>query len=309
MARHTITPTRETLHGPLSSERPPILEIDPGDTVRFSTLDAGWYLAPPTGDRATEQVFPQREEGHALCGPVAIRGAQPGMTLEVEIGELVPGAWGWTRTGGVDTPVSRRLGVAEKRTLLVWDLDLERMVGRNQHGYEIALRPFMGWLGLTPAEPGPHPTPPPRVTGGNIDCKELIPGSRLFLPIAVPGGLFSTGDGHAAQADGEVAGTGIECPIERVDLTFRLHEDLPLTTPQADTPAGWITFGFNDDLYEASLIALEAMLDLMQARYEMSRGEALAMASVAIDLRVTQIVNHIPGVHALLPRDALRRIG
>src|SRR5258708_28174351 len=101
----------------------------------------------------------------------------------------------------------------------------------------------MGVRGMPPADPAQHTTQPPRVTGGNLDCKELVAGSTLYLPIAVPGGLFSVGDGHAAQGDGEVCVTAIECPMERVELTFELEPDLHLTTPRAHTPACWITFG------------------------------------------------------------------
>ena len=146
---------------------------------------------------------------------------------------------------------------------------------------------------------------PPHVTGGNIDCKELVAGSTLYLPIAVPGGLFSVGDGHAVQGDGEVCVTAIECPMERVDLTFELEPGLQLATPRAHTPAGWITFGFHEDLDEAMLIALEAMLDLMGELHGLSRQEAFGLASLVVDLRITQVVNQVRGVHALLPHGAI----
>ena len=147
---------------------------------------------------------------------------------------------------------------------------------------------------------------PPRRTGGNIDLKELITGTTLWLPIAVPGGLFSTGDGHAAQGDGEVGETAIECPIEQCDLTFVLRPDLSLATPRAETAAAWITLGFDEDLHEAMIRALDAMIELMGELYGMTRGEALAMASVVVDLRVTQVVNGVLGVHAVLAKDAIR---
>lgn len=131
-------------------------------------------------------------------------------------------------------------------------------------------------------------------------------GSRLYLPVQVPGALFSVGDGHALQGDGEVSGTAIECPMERVALTFRLHPDLHLTTPRAETPAGQITFGFHEDLNEATLLALEAMLALLEEQYGVSRHEALALASLVVDLRVTQMVNGVSGVHAVLPPGAIK---
>jgi len=159
---------------------------------------------------------------------------------------------------------------------------------------------------MPPAEPGVHQTAPPRPTGGNIDCKELVAGTSLFLPVAVAGGRFSTGDGHGAQGDGEASVTAIECPIERCDLTFILHPALTISTPRARTSEGWLTLGFHEDLNEAMFLALDAMLDLMGEQYGMSRSEALAMASVVVDLRVTQVVNGVKGVHAVLPHGAIR---
>ena len=309
MAIYTIEPERRTLHGRFSREFEPALTIDPGDTVHFRTLDAGWGLEPPTASGAPRRKFEPRlegrDDGHALCGPIAIRGAQPGMTLEVQINEVRPGAWGWTSAGGWDSEVNRRLGVVDHETRLMWTLDADAVIGRNQYGHTIALRPFMGVMGMPPDEPGLHPSWPPRVNGGNIDCKELVAGSTLYLPIPVPGALFSVGDGHAAQADGEACSTGIECPMERVDLTFRLRDDLRLTAPRANAPAGSITFGFHEDLNEATLIALEAMLALLGEQHGLKRLDALAMASLVVDLRITQIVNGVRGVHALLPHGAI----
>ena len=309
MTLYNIEPEQRTLHGSFSREFPPVLTIDSGDTVHFRTLDVGWGLEPHLGRTLPQKTFtpriPGRDDGHALCGPLAIRGAQPGMTLEIRIGEIRPGPWGWTSAGGQPAEINRQLGI-ETGTLLTWTLDAEKMVGRNQFGQAIPLRPFMGILGMPPDEPGIHSTIPPRASGGNIDCKELVSGSTLYLPIAVPGALFSTGDGHAAQGDGEVSGTAIECPIEKAELTFFLHEDMRLTTPRAHTPAGWLTLGFHEQLHEATIIALNAMLDLMCEQYKISRPQAFALASVVVNLRITQIVNgSIMGVHALLPDGAI----
>jgi len=164
----------------------------------------------------------------------------------------------------------------------------------------------MGVMGMPPDEPGLLATFPPRFCGGNIDCNELVAGSTLYLSIAIPGALFSTGDGHALQGDGEVSGVAIECPMERVELTFYLRDDIQLTTPRANTPVGWITLGFHEDLHEATLIALNAMLDLMGEQYQLSRPRALALASLLVDLRVTQIVNSVLGVHAVLPHGVIK---
>lgn len=310
MTTYSIEPEQGTLHGSFSREFPPVLTIDSGDTVRFRTLDVGWGLEPRVALVKSRRTFEPRvrgrDDGHALCGPVAIRDAQPGMTLEIRINEIRPGSWGWTSAGGRPTGYNRKLGVDREGTLLVWTLDADAMIGYNQHGHTISLRPFMGILGMPPDEPGLHSTIPPRLCGGNIDCKELVAGSTLYLPVAVAGGLFSTGDGHAAQGDGEVSGTGIECPMERVDLTFFLRDDLHLATPRANTPAGWLTLGFHDDLHEATFIALNAMLDFLCQQYSLKRPEALALASSTIDLRITQIVNSVYGVHAVLAHGAIR---
>jgi acetamidase/formamidase len=159
---------------------------------------------------------------------------------------------------------------------------------------------------MPPDEAGMHDTRPPRFCGGNMDCKELVKGSTLYLPVPVSGALFSVGDGHAVQADGEVCGVAMECPMELVDLTFRLRDDLHLATPRANTPSGWITLGFHEDLNEASVIALVAMLDLLGEHYGLQRPEALALASLVVDFRITQFVNGVRGVHALLPHGAIR---
>jgi acetamidase/formamidase len=159
---------------------------------------------------------------------------------------------------------------------------------------------------MPPAESGIHSTGPPRACGGNIDCKELVAGTTLFLPISVDGALVSAGDGHAAQGDGEVSQLAIEAPVDRARLTLVLRDDLPLTMPIAWTPEAWLTFGFDDDLDEAAAIAIDAMLELMGRELGLERREALAYASVLVDLRVTQMVNGARGVHARLAHGALR---
>ncbi len=310
VATHTLEPVEGVLHGSFSRDFQPVLTIDSGDQVVFRTLDVGWNLVPLNEDPSTHRKFEPRVEGrdsgHAICGPVAIRGAQPGMTLEIDIIDIQPGTWGWTRAGGFPSPLNKRLGIHEGGQTLVWTIDREAGTARNQLGVEVSTAPFMGVMGMPPAEPGIHSTVPPRVTGGNIDCKELLPGSKLFLPVAVEGGLFSTGDGHAAQGDGEVSGTGIECPIDRVELRFTLREDVKLKTPRANTEAGWITFGFDEDLDEAMAQALDAMLDLMGEQFGLSRADAIGVASAAVDLHITQVVNRTLGVHAILPHGAVR---
>lgn len=313
MALYEIRPERQTLHGHFSRDLPPHLTVQPGDTVRFRTLEAGWSLAPRrTDDRSEERTLfeprsPELDSGHALCGPVFVEGAEPGMTLEVRIDALLPDTWGYVYAGGWATPLNDRLGVSSTGVTHHWALDTGAGTARNQHGFSVPMRPFLGVMGMPDAVPGVQSTTPPRRTGGNLDCKELVAGSSLFLPIAVRGGLFSAGDGHAAQGDGESSGLAIECPMARADLTFLLHPALALKTPRAETPAGKLTLGFGATLDEAMANALEAMLGWMGELYGLSRPDALALASVAVDLRVTQVVNGIQGVHALLPAGALRK--
>ena len=310
MALHILEPERRTLHGHFSNALPAALTVESGDTVRFSTLDAGWGLEPFADLRARqfEPRIPGLDDGHALSGPVEIRGARPGMVLQIEIGTLIPGSWGFNTAGGPRAgSLNTYLGVAEgERKWLDWTLDSETMIGRSSTGHSVALSPFLGVMGMPPSEAGVHQTAPPRNCGGNIDCKELVQGTTLYLPIPVAGAYFSTGDGHAAQGDGEVGGTAIECPMVQADLTFHLRDDLRLTTPRAKTATAWLTFGFHRDLNEATRLALADMLTLMSQLLQIDRKDALALASVVVDLRVTQIVNGVCGVHAVLPHGAVR---
>jgi acetamidase/formamidase len=305
-----VEPDADTLHGYFSCERAPVVTVDPGDSVRFRTLDSGWSVGPFTGGSYQDRPrMPAHQPGfgHALVGPVAVRGARPGLVLTVRIDAVVPATWGTCVAGGRATAFNERYGIADGDIAVhTWELDTTTMTGRNQHGHTVTLRPFMGVMGMPPAEPGQHSTVPPRVHGGNLDCKELVAGSTLYLPIPVDGALFSVGDGHAAQGDGEVSGLAIECPMERVELTFDLRDDLTLSGPQAHTPAGWLTMGLGATLDDAAYQALDAMFGLLGRLHGVSRRDAVALASVAVDLRVTQIVNQVVGVHAVLPPGAIR---
>jgi acetamidase/formamidase len=197
---------------------------------------------------------------------------------------------------GIDAPPS---------VALRWALDPDTGRGRDASGRTVELRPFLGIMGMPPDAPGRHPTTPPRACGGNIDCKELVAGSTLYLPIPVDGALFSAGDGHALQGDGEVAGPALECPMEAAELEFHLRPDLDLARPRAHTPRGWVTFGFHETLDEAVALALADMVELLDERLGCGRREALALASLVVDLHVTQIVNGVRGVHALVSDPAL----
>ena len=218
-----------------------------------------------------------------------MRGARAGQVLTVRIDEVTPGPWGVT-FGGPDHRID-------------WELadGIGRALGRS-----VRLAPFLGVLGMPPDEPGVHATRPPRRCGGNIDCKELVAGTTLFLPIPVDGALFSAGDGHAAQGDGEVSGTAIESPVEAT-FTLDVRDDLPLEWPLARIDGAWLSFGFDEHLGVAARIAVDGMLDLMERELGLARADALALASVVVDLRVTQVVNQSLGVHAVLRDDVLER--
>jgi acetamidase/formamidase len=284
---HELPLERRTLHGHFSRDLPPILAIDPGDAISFACPNAGWLLAPGEPFRSRDDEL---DAGHALVGPIEVRGARAGRTLVVHVDEVRPGTFG--ETFGQDARIE-------------WTLDADGGTGVDDRGASIRLAPFLGVIGMPPDEDGIHSTGPPQRCGGNIDCKELVAGTTLYLPISVDGAHLSAGDGHAAQADGEVSGTAVECFVERAQLTIELSE-LELRSPIARTHAAWIAFGFDADLDRAADEATATMLDLMERELGLERSYALALSSIAVDLRVTQIVNGVKGVHAVLADDAIR---
>lgn len=311
MAIFNVIPDRQSVHGSFSNESKEILSINSGDTVRFKTLDAGWGTSSSDGARfkPLKRIL-ETDWGHALCGPIKINESKKGMVLEVQINNIISGSYGFTSAGGYPNWQNEKLNLLDCKELrLDWKLNNETKTGTcriNERDFTVILRPFMGIMGMPPDETGITSTFPPRYCGGNMDCKELVSGSSLFLPIPVDGAMFSMGDGHAAQGDGEVSCHAIECSMELVDLTFFLIKDKSISMPRAKTPTGWITFGFHEDLNEATVQALDGMLNLMGELYGISRVEAMGLASAVIDLRITQIVNGVKGVHAFLPLGALR---
>ena len=288
---HELPLEQANLHGYFSRELEPVLTVDPGDSVRLSVPNAGWELE--SRERLASRS-PELDTGHALVGPIEVRGAREGQTLVVAIDAVEPGSWGVT--------------LSEPPHRIEWSLDGEVGRGRSSGngGFEVRLAPFLGVLGMPPAEAGVHSTIPPRRSGGNIDCKELVAGTTLYLPVPVDGALFSAGDGHAAQGDGEVSGTAIECPAS-ARLTLDVRDDLRLEWPVARIDGAWLTFGFDADLGLAARIAVDGMLDLLEREHGIDRPDALALCSVVVDLRVTQVVNDVLGVHAVLRDDALTR--
>jgi len=268
--------------GFFSRDYEPLVTVDPGEPVAFSALNAGWQWDPDVQEPEPDGA------GHALYGPIEVRGARAGCTLVVHIDEVTPRAWGVTFAPEVK---------------LMWSLEGDTWT--SERGSRVAAAPFLGVIGMPPPEPGEHSTGPPRKWGGNIDCKLLVEGTSIYLPIPVDGALLLAGDGHGAQGDGEVSGTAIECPVEQAQLIFELS-DVELRSPIARIDGAWVTFGFDEDLDAAAEQCMATMLDLMERELELGRNHALALASVVVDLAVTQIVNGAKGVHAVLRDDAIR---
>jgi acetamidase/formamidase len=208
----------------------------------------------------------------------------------VRIDELRPRPWGVTFGDG---------------EAFEWRIDTDAGTATSERGVTVSIQPFLGVIGMPADEGGVWRTAPPRRWGGNIDCKLLVAGSTLFLPISNDGALLSLGDGHAAQGDGEVSGTAIECPLEAAQVTIDVRDDLELRMPMARTAGAWLAFGFDEDLDVAAGLATETMLDLIERELGRDRKEALALASIAVDLAVTQVVNGTKGVHAILRDGAL----
>ncbi|MET0135025.1 MAG: acetamidase/formamidase family protein [Kibdelosporangium sp.] len=304
MARHTLQATRDTVVDVFDRDTPPVLTVDDGDSVVVGSLDASGYLQPMKTPGEPGPTMFQDRRGHCLTGPIAVRGAEPGMVLEVYFTSVEPGDWGWTIAGVKDNALTRRLGVADGPvSWLLWDIGAESAV--NDRGHTVEIAPFLGVVGVPPVQPGAHSTVPPRTgSGGNIDCRELVAGSTLYLPVTVPGAMLHLGDGHAAQGNGEVSGTAIECPMT-TDVTLSLLARAPVPGIHAETPEGRITFGFSEDLNAAMGDALDAMLTWMQSLFGLDRTTALALASPVVDLRITQVANETWGVHAVLPYDAV----
>ena len=324
MATFQIDADVHKVRGRYNIKHPPILTVDSGDVVRFKTADVTWGLSQHTvtvddtngisnrrylsvGARTTiEPRDLSAEGGPAMCGPVEIRGAEPGMVLAVHLNTIVPDSWGWTWTGPghLDSGRLPSLGLdTQTWGLMCWEIDAELQFATNRDGLQIPISPFMGTIGVAPGAPGDHDGWTPRRTGGNLDCKALVAGSTLFFPIEAHGARFYIGDGHARQGDGEISGAALECPMTCVEVRFELIETMEIDGPVAHTPEGWVTIGLDHDLDRAWRAAMLAMLTLIERHLGVSRVDALSIASVAVDLRLTQLVNGVRGVHAILSKD------
>jgi acetamidase/formamidase len=295
MVDHRIDAEEAALHRDWDSDRSPVLTVDPGETVAFDCLDAnGGDIGP---DTTPADLHERGSDGHPLTGPVAVRGAEPGDTLAVDIRDVDTADWGYTlyRPGEWD------LGLLPDEFpdpgLHYWDLD--DGVGHFVSGIEVPLAPFPGIVGVAPGSPGPHSTMPPRNVGGNLDIKHLTAGSTLYLPVEVSGALLSVGDAHAAQGDGEVCVSAIETPAEvtvRVRLAGRdverpqFETDGPFTPSGSDEPM-LATSGVDDDLFDASRLAVRDLIDRLHDDRGLSRGEAYILCSVAADLKINEVVD------------------
>jgi acetamidase/formamidase len=304
---HTLDDALENLHGYFSQKLPPRLTVDSGDTIVYKTCDAGWRENPP-GQPAGQSLRrrPEGHDGHALSGPVFVRGAMPGDTLQIDIGEIVPSDWGF----GVHRPgrakISGILGGEKDDVKEPWfrhfTFDRARNVYPVAPGIEVPAAPFMGIYAVAPADDGPVPTAFPGPHGANMDCKELGPGTTLYLPVFVPGALFSVGDGHGAQGDGELDGAAIETGMDRLVLRLTVRKDLPIERPCAETATHVMFLGFDEDLDEAARIATRDALRFLCRAYGLTWDEAYNLASLAVDLRVTQVVGGLKGIHAMVPK-------
>ena len=295
MTEHRLD--HDQIHQEWNNALAPRLTIDPGDVVVFETRDAANLFYSKTS--TSEDVLRRGPfKGHPLTGPVAVRGARPGDTLVVEILDVQPALdWGWTaiRPGRGLLPESD----FAKPFLQIWDLNDKRHA-RMGDRVAVPIAPFPGVLGVALDEPGSHSTMPPRRAGGNMDIKQLVAGATLWLPVLVDGALFSAGDAHAAQGDGEVCVTAVEM-MGRLTLRFGLQQNRRLAEPQLRTPAPpshatnrgphYATTAHGPDLFAASQQAVRYMIEHIVEAHGLSREQAYVVCSVAVDLKISEIVD------------------
>lgn len=321
-----LTPENSTI-GNFPAQKAPILTIKSGETVRIDTGGgAGWRnpavdpaqwlkqnnIPATVEDAAIKETlavwdrtvrYADIASGHLIVGPIAIEGAMPGDSIEVRILSVQPRIPYGTTGRGPGRGLKQLPEGQEKPPAKVTVFDLKRNVGLFGPGVEVPLGPFMGVMALLPPDAeGPNRrSGPPGVFAGNLDLKELTTGSTLYIPVFHPGGLFFTGDAHAAQGDGEITGTAIETANTAV-LTFILHKGKTLKAPRAETPTHYIAIGLDPDLDNAMQMAADETVDLLKDLQGMDMFSSLPLASMAIDYRITQIVDGTKGVHAMIPK-------
>jgi acetamidase/formamidase len=297
----------EPTHSRWNRAIPPRLAIAPGDTVHFECVDSSGAQVHP-GMTLPQYLAIDRNRIHALTGPVSVQGAEPGDVLEIEVLEVTHKGWGWTS-------VVEGLGFLKHRFdkpfLFLWEL--EAQFSHSLAPAVVPLRPFCGVMGVAPAEDGEFRTRPPGIFGGNMDVRELCTGATLYLPVQNPGALFSVGDAHAAQGDGEVCINGIECPVDAT-LRFHLHKQRPLSGPLVDSAprvkqdieAAWIVVESLPDAAVAARAATSRMIDLLVDRWGFDEVHAYVLCSVALHLKFSQVVNEpIYTVSAAMPKHIL----
>ena len=323
--QHQLKATPKTVAwGYYDASTPPVLRIKSGDTIEIQTLitpspsrleAAGVALVGDLVDRSDmkggrtgwgDVVLKLRDDGgHILTGPIYVEGAEPGDVLEVRIRTIklaIPYAYNAFSPGRgflpEDFPYAR---------IKIIPLDEKRMVGRFSDGIEIPLRPFFGSMGVAPPDvSGRISSAPPWIHAGNLDNKELVAGTTLFIPVHARGALFLTGDGHAGQGNGEVDITAMETSLVG---TFQLivRKDMHLKWPRAETPSHFITMGIHEDLNEATKMALREMIDFLVKEKHLTRDDAYMLSSVAADLEITQLVDGNKGVHAMILKSIFKK--
>lgn len=295
--KHNHTIHQHQCHFGWSNANPPVIRIAPGESIEFNPADSsgGQITAQSTLEDLAKLDF---AKVNPVAGPVYVDGAEPGDAIKVTLLAFTPSGWGWT----ANIPGFGLLADQFKDPALhLWKYDPSTMTpAMYGPGGRVPLKPFCGTIGLAPAEPGQHSIVPPRRVGGNMDIRDLAAGTELYLPVEVKGGLFSVGDTHATQGDGEVCGTAIESPCA-VAARFDLIKGANLTFPRFTTRGpvarhmdgkGYeATTGIGPDLFEAARHAVKGMVDLLSKRHKMSAVDAYMLCSVAGDLRVSEIVD------------------
>jgi acetamidase/formamidase len=314
---HVLKPTPKTVvWGYYDAASKPVLKIKSGDTVEVQTLLAGSperlqdaFLPATEVEQALRDIFNEVKDkgpgGHILTGPIFIEGAEPGDTLEVRIKD-VKLAIGYGFSGFVPKRGFLPEDFDRTRTKII-RLDEKRMMGLFSKGIEIPLRPFFGCMGVAPPpSTGRVSSGPPGVHAGNLDNKELVAGTTLFIPVHVPGALFAVGDGHAAQGNGEVCLTAIETSL-RGTFQFVVRKDLKLRWPRAETPTHHIVMGLDKDLTKATKLAVREAVDFLVTHKDLSPDEAYMLTSLSVDFCITQLVDGTLGVHGMIPKAIFKK--
>ncbi len=315
MATHHLPATPSTIRwGMFDAAIAPVLTIASGDSVVIETVSGKAIDLPPPGSdmlvppalHAVHAANPPRLGPHILTGPVAIAGAVPGDMLEIRIDAIDLAAnWGYCAIRPLSGTIPDDFPIDDIELI---PIDQKARRAHLPWGMELALNPFFGVMGVAPPPwQGAISTVQPRLHGGNLDNKELVAGSTLYLPVWTEGANFSCGDGHGCQGDGEVCVNALEtCLTGR--FTFVLHRAAGqplLTAPRAQTPTHWISMGTDADLDEALRKALREMIGFICARSNLSRAQAYKLCSLAVDFRITQSVNGEKGVHGMLAKELL----